>query len=267
MPAYNEEACIDKVVSQWYAEFDRLFGKNFKFVIVNDGSKDRTGAILDGMKAKYPQLDVVHQVNQGHGAALRNGYERALAHGAEYVFHVDSDDQFRAQDFAQVWAKHSTADFVLGRRENRQDPTHRLWITRVLRGLLWMLFGQRIPDSNSPFRLIRGPFLKQMLMLVPEDVFAPNVFLSLLASAAKRADFSVSVRHEERKTGTVSIVRWKLIKVCMKCVRQLLSFRLGFERLVVSLQHEWQPPRAVQGAAEGVRPSAVAGGTKDRFGR
>ena len=72
MPAYNEEACIEKVVSAWLGAMAKtgLANEVCKLVVVNDGSKDRTGEILDRAAAKEPRLQVIHQKNGGHGAAL-----------------------------------------------------------------------------------------------------------------------------------------------------------------------------------------------------
>src|SRR5688572_28497770 len=88
MPAYNEEDCIAQVVRAWIAQFAQLFGANFQLVVVNDGSRDRTGEILNAVATAEPRLRVIHQSNSGHGGALLRGYREALDLGPAYVFHV-----------------------------------------------------------------------------------------------------------------------------------------------------------------------------------
>jgi glycosyltransferase involved in cell wall biosynthesis len=226
MPAYNEQGCITAVVRQWLDELAvRIPSGRYLAVIVNDGSKDRTGEILDELAAKEPKLQVVHQSNGGHGAALLRGYREAIDRNAEWVFHVDSDDQFEPRDFGRLWALRSKSRFLTGYRRSRHDALHRLVITRLVRGLNLLMFSCYLKDANIPFRLIQGPYLARLLSLLPEPVFAPNIFLSLLAARDGQQLSEIPVTHKPRETGSVSIVRWKLIKVCARSAWELFQFR------------------------------------------
>jgi glycosyltransferase involved in cell wall biosynthesis len=225
MPAYNEEGCIAAVVRSWAVEFSRIFGDNFRLVVVNDGSRDRTGAILDEVAKAEPQLIVVHQKNAGHGGALLRGYREALALQPAYVFHVDSDDQFKTSDFASLWARRTESRCILGNRTVRHDALHRLVITRILRLVLLALYGRYLMDSNIPYRLLETRFLREALQIIPPTTFAPNIFIAVLGARLGENLMYLPVTHEDRKTGTVSIVRWKLIRVCFRCVGELLRFR------------------------------------------
>ena len=201
MPAYNEEGCIARVVGSWL-QLSRLIDTEVKLVVVNDGSKDRTGQILEDLSKKHPQLVVVTQPNAGHGKALVNGYCKALDLGARWVFQTDSDDQFRAQDFPQLWEKRDLSKFVTGRRKNRHDPLHRLVITRILRGLINALYSVDLKDSNVPFRLIRADYLRALLKALPSDApFAPNIFIAVLAKKDGQELFEIPISHAERKLG------------------------------------------------------------------
>jgi glycosyltransferase involved in cell wall biosynthesis len=225
MPAYNEEECIAPVVRGWAAEFGRLFGSDFRMIVVNDGSRDRTGQILDSLAASEPRLRVIHQKNSGHGGALLRGYREAVALEPAYVFHVDSDDQFKPSDFEQLWIRRVESPCILGYRSVRHDAFHRLVITRILRLVLLLLYGRYLKDSNIPFRLLRHDFLVEALRIIPPATFAPNIFIAVLGARLDANLMSLPVSHEDRKTGTVSIVRWKLIRVCVRCVGELLGFR------------------------------------------
>ena len=128
MPAYNEEEVIEVVVEQWTSMLTREFPTDStRLIVVNDGSRDKTGAILDSIKSRYPKLMVVHQPNGGHGNAVVNGYRQAVAIDSEYVFQTDSDDQFVTEDFRKLWAKRNDSPFILGYREERFDAPARLY--------------------------------------------------------------------------------------------------------------------------------------------
>lgn len=227
MPAYNEEECIDQVVTKWTTLLkEQGFGSDeARLIIVNDGSRDKTGALLDGIKQKNNYLTVHHQANGGHGVALMTAYHLASDMQAEWVFHVDSDDQFVTSDFIALWAQRDRSEFILGHRKKRYDALHRLIITRVVKCLNFLLFGVWIPDANIPYRLIHGNFLNALLKAMPETVFAPNIFLAIMARRSGQDLVNVPVHHEERKTGTVSILRLKLLKVCFRSAKELMTFR------------------------------------------
>jgi glycosyltransferase involved in cell wall biosynthesis len=206
-------------------EFDRIFGEGFRAIVVNDGSRDRTGEILDDIVDSEPRLRVIHQRNSGHGGALRRGYEEALELEPEFVFQVDSDGQFEPEDFGRLWCERERSPCILGDRFARCDAFHRLVITRLLRGLLVVLYGVRVKDSNIPFRLLAAGFLRKALALIPADAAAPNIFIAVIASRMRVDLGHIPVRHYERSTGKVSIVRWRLLRLCGRCALELLRFR------------------------------------------
>ncbi|MFD1139839.1 glycosyltransferase family 2 protein [Larkinella insperata] len=246
MPAYNEEECIHEVVENWVDLLNRQFPtESTRLIVINDGSKDRTGAILDSLKPKYPnKLEVVHTPNGGHGNAVVRGYRHAVALGSEYVFQTDSDDQFITDDFSKLWAKRHESNFILGYRQIRFDAPARLVITRILKYSLFLIYGTYIKDSNIPFRLINGIYLKKLLEQLPDPTpFAPNIFLAVMARKAGEKTFDIPIVHKERQTGTVSILKWKLLKVCMQSFQELVEFRLALGSKVKALKtvHVTQP--------------------------
>lgn len=238
MPAYNEEECIEDVVQMWTSFLTQTFpDKPTKLIVINDGSKDQTKAILDKIAPKIENLLVVHQPNGGHGNAVVNGYRKAVELNSEYVFQTDSDDQFITQDVLKLWAKRNESEFILGYREIRFDAFARLIITRILKTTLFLVYGTYINDSNIPFRLIKGSYLKKLLTQLPDpEPFAPNIFLAVMASKAGQKLFDLPITHKERLTGTVSILRWKLIKVCIQSFKELLRFRLELNGKVKAIQ-------------------------------
>jgi len=222
MPAYNEEGAIEAATSE-VREFvlDRIVGS--ELVVVNDGSRDSTGAILDRICAHDPRIRVVHQVNGGHGPALRAAIESA---NGELLLFLDADRQIPLTEVQPLCdAIERGSDAAFGVRIQREDPTFRLWLTKVVRGALPLMFGVRIQDANVPFKLVKRRLWEEARPLIPADTLAPSLFLAIFAAKRGFKIAYVPVSHRERQTGVVSIRRFKLIKFCARAFGQLLTFR------------------------------------------
>lgn len=90
IPAYNAEASLDKCVSSIVGQTY----KNLQIVIVDDGSKDRTGSICDAWARKDPRVFVVHKRNGGLPAARNTGLQVSKG---DWMLFVDSDDEIEEQ--------------------------------------------------------------------------------------------------------------------------------------------------------------------------
>lgn len=128
--------------------------------------------------------------------------------------------------------------FIIGIRSKRNDPWFRILISRTLRKILSFTFKTTITDANIPFRLIETRFLKSMLHCLPAGAFAPNVFLSVLASKYVGTLPQVPVNHIERQTGTVSIVRLSLLKACVRSFQELIKFSFVLDYKVSRMKLE-----------------------------
>lgn len=183
IPAYNEEGCIENVIELWTQGISNVLkNENFKILVINDGSKDNTGAILDQIASKNNFLMAKHQLNGGHGNAVVNGYKFAVEMNPDFIFQTDSDDQFITEDFKHFWDLKDQSDFILGFRQIRHDDPFRLLITKILKFSLLFIYGTYINDANIPFRLYKTSFLRKLLAVLPNPIpFAPNIFLSVLA--------------------------------------------------------------------------------------
>lgn len=226
MPAYNEADGIRVAVAAAQQHvLDKLPGA--ELVVVNDGSRDNTGSILDEIAAADPRVRVLHTPNGGHGTALMRGL--AYAQG-DYVFLVDSDDQIPLDAFWGLWTRAHESngaplDGVFGIRRVRHDAQFRKVLTRFIGFCLMLLFGTSIRDANVPFKLVRRQVWLEAQPYIPDGTLAPSLFLAVYMKRTKRSLAFVDVAHRDRLTGTVSIRRWKLIKFCAKGFQQLLDFR------------------------------------------
>src|ERR1051325_11991915 len=89
MPVYNEAANIAAVLEEWFSCL-RIVCPNFILFAINDGSKDETAQVLASLQNQLgDQLRIINKLNSGHGLTCREGYELALADGAEWVLQID----------------------------------------------------------------------------------------------------------------------------------------------------------------------------------
>ncbi len=222
MPAYNEEGCIEEVVKKYYNEIISKLDEA-EFIVVDDCSKDRTGEILDGLSKKYGIRVLRPAKNGGHGRAVRLGLQNAKY---DIIFQSDSDDQNDPKDFWKLYdlVKNNKYDYVIGYRKARHDPLHRLIITRIVRLCGFLLYGYWIKDTNSPFKVIKKSVLDDVLPFVPKTAFAPSIMTAYLTKARGHRLAEIPVRHLPRTTGTVSIMGWKLFKICCGCFVEFCEF-------------------------------------------
>ena len=161
-PAYNDAGTIASLALVAHMSARELTD-DYEVIVVEDGSPDHTGALLDEMARHFPWLKVVHhERNRGYGGALRTGFATA---SKELVFYTDGDAQYDPREMARLWEALSPGvDVVNGYKISRNDPLHRVVIGRVYHWFVKIAFGLRLRDVDCDFRLLRrGVFGKVRL--------------------------------------------------------------------------------------------------------
>lgn len=183
MPAYNEAENIENTVKEWYPIVEEVNNKGCKcrLAIANDGSKDNTFEILKRLQIEYPFLIPINKPNSGHGATVLYLYRYAIENGADYIFQTDSDGQTNPQEFWQMFENAEEFDFQIGYRNHRQDGISRVFVTRTLRLVVWLLFHVWVKDANTPFRLMKADKIQPIIDVIPKDYFLCNVAISAIA--------------------------------------------------------------------------------------
>ena len=114
VPAYNEEASISKCLT----DLDKYFrGTNhdYEIIVVNDGSKDKTGEIVRSFLKKVKNLKLVeHFPNRGYGGSLKAGFQKAKK---ELIVMAHSDNQFDIKELSKMLEilDANNADLISGR--------------------------------------------------------------------------------------------------------------------------------------------------------
>ena len=224
IPAFNEEANIESVVRQWHPIVTKI-GEDSRLFIVNDGSTDGTQKKLVKLQRQYPCLRSVEKVNKGHGAAVLYGYRCALEEGADYVFQTDSDGQTVPEEFWQLWQKRNQGGLLIGSRKNRQDGWQRILVTRVLRLVLRLIFGCKVEDANTPFRLMKSDQLGNVIQKIPADYPLSNVLMTVIYTKSSMPVQYFPITFRPRQGGKNSINMKKIVKIGYQSVGDFLKLR------------------------------------------
>ncbi len=218
IPAYNEEANVERVIKDWYPIVEKT-GKESRLVVIDDGSKDSTYAIMTKLAKEYPQLKPMTKKNGGHGATILFGYQLAIKEGADYVFQTDSDGQTVPDEFWDFWKERESYAMVIGHRKGRQDGLSRVFVTKTLKLVCQICFHVTLTDANTPFRLMKASVLKENLPLIPKDYNLSNVIISVIYAKKKLPVLYKKVTFKPRQGGVNSINMKKIIKIGEQAVK------------------------------------------------
>lgn len=195
VPAFDEEDGIAGVV-------DRLLALDLRrpteLLVVDDGSKDRTGEILEGIAEHEPRVTVMrHIVNRGYGAALKTGI-RAAAHPVIVI--TDADGTYPEDRIVDLLHHVDRgADMAVGARTG--DDVHIPWQRRpakqALRRIASYLAGTPIPDLNSGLRAIRRDLVLRYESILP-DGFSFTTTITLASLTNRHPVDYVSIDYAKR---------------------------------------------------------------------
>ena len=215
-PAYNDAPSLPNLISKTFAVLTRHVA-DFEVIVVNDGSADATGLVLESLVAEFgPRLRVItHPENRGYGAALRTGF---AASTNEFVFYTDGDGQYDVADLpALLHAITPEVGLVNGYKILRHDPWHRKVICAVYNQFARFLFRVRLRDIDCDFRLIRRSLLTREPLRSSSGTICVELVTMLERSGMKVVELPVS--HLAREHGRSQFFRVKslattLVQIC-----------------------------------------------------
>lgn len=232
IPAYNEEANIERVINDWYPIVERHCGEGkSRIVIIDDGSKDGTYSCLQQAAKIRPLLVPITKPNGGHGATVLYGYHYALEHEADYIFQTDSDGQTLPEEFEPFWQQRENWDMVIGWRKERQDGASRVFVTKTLKAVIKACFGITVPDANTPYRLIKAETLRQYIELIPDGFNLSNVLLTVIFYKKGLRVKYIPITFRPRQGGVNSVDMKKIVKIGKKALNDFwkLNYIIGKE--------------------------------------
>jgi glycosyltransferase involved in cell wall biosynthesis len=206
LPCHNEEGNIERVAAALETELPRI-AERHEIVVVDDGSRDRTGEIADRLAAANPRLKVVHHpVNRGYGVAVISGIRACTQ---PWVVLCDGDGQFEASDIARLAAKVPEYDVVVGHRTHRADPLMRRINGKAWTVLMRLLLGIRISDVDCGLKLFRRDLLEGIDLQAKGAMISAELMAQLVGRGARICE--VDVRHLPRVAGEQSGASLKVI--------------------------------------------------------
>jgi glycosyltransferase involved in cell wall biosynthesis len=220
--AYNEEGAIEKTVAEAVTALSAIEGLDWRVLVVNDGSRDRTGEIAEGLAAKDPRVSVVHHDgNKGYAVATETALRNAPG---EVVMVVDGDGQHTMADaplFLDAIAR--GADVVFGWKKKRNDPWPRLVLSKGLNTLSGWILGSPLHDINGGCRAFRHEVARSIEIRHRINFVGDEIFARSRIAGWKVAE--VVVRHFPREAGQSIHRPWKMLGTISRVVRYLFELR------------------------------------------
>jgi len=214
-PCFNEQDNIERVVRSAIDVLTAL-KVDFEIIIVDDGSRDKTGEIADSLAVKDKHIKAVHHsINRGYGAAIQSGFKAATK---EYVFYTDGDGQFDIKELPLLFKYMADYDIVSCYRIKRQDN-----LIRKINAFCWttmvnLLFGMKIKDMDCAFKLYKRRIFDDIKMESTGALINTEIFARAKNKGYKI--FQTGVHHYPRTAGKQTGAK---LKVILRAFKELFA--------------------------------------------
>lgn len=213
IPAYNEEDSIEKTVESV------IQNSSYDYIVINDGSKDRTPQILNEC-----QFNCLHlPVNMGIGASMQTGYKYAYRHHYDYAIQLDADGQHDPKDLDKLVAeiKKSQYDLVIGSRfveksSYKGSVSRRIGIYYFYL-LIRLLTGNKITDPTSGYRIVNRKIIKEFSQYYPIDYPEVEILVSMARKKYRIKEISVEMKNRQGGVSSINFMRsvYYMLKVTL----------------------------------------------------
>lgn len=201
LPAYNEEENIETAALKLLEALQSLPFPEREVIIVNDGSRDRTGELADQLASQHPEIRVLHHpTNYGYAKALKTGFTNARS---DLIFYTDSDNQFDVREVKNFIAPIEDYDIVCGFRIYRYDPLTRLFLSWGFNLIVRLIFRIRVRDIDCAFKLFRREIFDKVT--IESEKFFVDAEILAKARYHKFSMTELGVRHYPRTAGNSTV--------------------------------------------------------------
>ncbi len=226
LPAHNEQDNVAIVLRTALETLPR-FAPDFEILVVNDGSRDSTGAIIDALHVEDDRVVAIHhQLNRGYGDALKSGF---TASTGDFVMFMDADRQFNIEDIHLLAPFVDLFDIVAGFRMERSDPIHRRINAEIFNLSVRMLFGVHMRDLDCAFKVFRGEQIRSLALTTSGALINAEIQAKLRRQGASIVQ--IGVPHHPRIAGQAT---GGDLKVILRAMRETVSLWIRM--------HRYQPP-------------------------
>lgn len=223
IPAYNEAETIENVIENLKDNYPQ-----YDYIVVNDGSVDRTGKICE--EKGYSLLNL--PMNLGIGGAVQAGYRYAVKNGYSMAVQMDGDGQHDPKYLEDMikTLKEQKAELVIGSRfvnkEGFQSSKTRRFGIGFLSVLGKILTGVRLKDITSGYRLVGSRLLGIYANDYPSDYPEPEAMVIAAIHGFGIVEYPVVMN--ERMGGTSSITLKRSVYYMVKVTLAMIIRRLSF---------------------------------------
>ncbi|MBL0014837.1 MAG: glycosyltransferase family 2 protein [Bacteroidetes bacterium] len=196
IPLFNEDESLPELTAEIKAVMEAN-GYDYEIIMVDDGSTDRSWAVLNELRAVNPRIKGIRfQRNYGKSAALQVGFQKAQG---DVVFTMDADLQDRPQHIPEFYKmiKEEGYDLVSGWKQKRKDPITKTIPTKLYNAVNRIVNGVSLHDMNCGFKAYRRQVVKSI------EVYGEmHRYIPVIAKAAGfRKIGELKVEHIARKYG------------------------------------------------------------------
>ena len=206
VPVYNEEGCLQELIDRTLKALTST-GKKFEFILVDDGSRDRSAEIMKAAADAHPDVVIACILNRNYGqhSAIMAGF--SLVRG-DLVITLDADLQNPPEEIPKLVAKLREGYDVVGTiRENRKDTFFRRWASKMVNFMVRKLCnGKTMTDYGCMLRGYSRNVVNAIL-----DCPEHGKFIPMLAMSYARRTIEIHVKHADRTAGESKYNIWKLI--------------------------------------------------------
>lgn len=207
IPVYNEEQGLAALFERLYPALDAL-GISYELIFINDGSRDRSAALLAAQFERRPDVTrvILFNGNFGQHRAILAGFEHCRG---DRIVTLDADLQNPPEDIRLLLdAMDRGHDCVGSIRRDRQDSAWRRWASRAMNRMRHRLTGIVMTDHGSMLRA----YSRNVIQLI-NQCNEMNTFIPALALQFSRNPAEVVVGHEERHAGESKYSFYSLVRL------------------------------------------------------
>ena len=207
IPVYNEELNLPTLFARLYPVLDAL-GRRYEVIFTNDGSHDRSIAMLKAQHAARPDVTRVIDFNANYGQhmAIMAAFERVRG---DVIITLDADLQNPPEEIPklleQIAAGH---DYVGGYRLNRQDSLFRTYASKIINFVREKTTSIEMTDQGCMLRAYSRQVIDAIVRSGAINTFIPALAYSFASNPAE-----VGVKHEERHAGVSNYSFYMLIRL------------------------------------------------------
>jgi undecaprenyl-phosphate 4-deoxy-4-formamido-L-arabinose transferase len=207
IPVFNEEAGLSALFERLYAALDKL-GTPYEVLFVDDGSRDRSAAILKDQFLRRPDVTrvIVFNANHGQHMAIMAGFDHCRG---ERVVTLDADLQNPPEEIAKLLAAMDAGhDYVGGVRRTREDSWWRHVASRAMNGLRERITRIRMTDQGCMLRAYSRDIVRAIAASQEVSTYIPALAYTFSSNPTE-----VEVAHAERAAGESKYSLYKLVRL------------------------------------------------------